>query len=181
MAILLLIIIYISYIGLGIPDSLFGAAWPVIYREFNLPVSASSIVSMLIYAGTIISSFMGARMIAKLGTAKVGSLSTILTAVALFAFSKSTGLATFCFWAIPLGIGAGAIDVAMNNYVALHYNNMQMALLLRSRSLSESLSYVICPFRQFRLAQRIYNYVYFTGSHCFDYDTVNSSVEKGKI
>lgn len=129
MAILLLIIIYISYIGLGIPDSLFGAAWPVIYREFNLPVSASSIVSMLIYAGTIISSFMGARMIAKLGTAKVGSLSTILTAVALFAFSKSTGLATFCFWAIPLGIGAGAIDVAMNNYVALHYNNMQMNFL----------------------------------------------------
>lgn len=129
MTILLLIIIYISYIGLGIPDSLFGAAWPVIYREFDLPVSASSLVSMLIYAGTIFSSFMGARMISKFGTAKVGSLSTILTAIALFGFAKSTGLVAFCFWAIPLGIGAGAIDVAMNNYVALHYNNMQMNFL----------------------------------------------------
>lgn len=129
MSVLLLIVIYFAYIGLGIPDSLFGAAWPVIYREFDLPVSASSLVTMLIYVGTIISSFSGAKVISKLGTAKVGALSTVLTAVALFGFSKCDSLLMFCLCALPLGIGAGSVDVAMNNYVALHYNNMQMNFL----------------------------------------------------
>lgn len=129
MSILLLIIIYISYIGLGIPDSLLGAAWPVIYREFGISVSASSVVSLLICCGTIISSFSSARLISKLGTGKVSVISTALTAAALFGFSQASGFHSLCLWAIPLGLGAGAIDSAMNNYVALHYSNMQMNFL----------------------------------------------------
>ena len=91
MSILLLIIIYISYIGLGIPDSLLGAAWPVIYREFGVSVSASSVVSVLICCGTIVSSFLSARLISKLGTGKVGVISTALTAAGLFGFSQASG------------------------------------------------------------------------------------------
>ena len=129
MSILLLIIIYISYIGLGIPDSLLGAAWPVIYRELGVSVSSSSVVSFLICCGTIVSSFLSARLISKLGTGKVGVISTALTAAALFGFYQASGFYSLCLWTIPLGLGAGAIDSAMNNYVALHYSNMQMNFL----------------------------------------------------
>ena len=129
MTVILLIIIYIAYIGLGIPDSVFGAAWPAIYRDFDIPVSYSSYVTMLVYAGTIISSLISARLIAKIGTGRVGAISTILTAAALFFFSKSPGIFSMCILALPLGLGAGAVDAAMNNYVALHYSNTQMNFL----------------------------------------------------
>lgn len=129
MVTILLIFIYIFYIGLGIPDSLLGAAWPVIYTQFNVPVSYASYVSMIISGCTVISSLLSARIIAKLGTAKVTAISTGLTAVALLGFSGSQNFIWLCVFAIPLGIGAGSIDTALNNYVALHYNAMQMSFL----------------------------------------------------
>ncbi len=129
MTILLLMIIYMAYIGLGVPDSVFGAAWPAIYRDFEIPVSYSSFVTVLVYSGTIISSLISARLIAKIGTGRVGALSTVLTALALFGFSKSPNIITMCLLALPLGLGAGAVDAAMNNYVALHYSSMQMNFL----------------------------------------------------
>lgn len=129
MATILLIIIYVCYIGLGVPDSLLGTAWPAIYEELELPVSYVSIVSMLISGGTVISSLLSAQLVARLGTAKITAISTSLTAVALFGFSCSHNLLWLCLCAIPLGIGAGSIDTALNNYVALHYNAMQMSFL----------------------------------------------------
>ena len=129
MATLLLVIIYVCYIGLGVPDSLLGTAWPAIYEELGLPVSYVSIVSMLISGGTVISSLLSARLVARLGTEKITAISTSLTAVALFGFSCSHNLLWLCLCAIPLGIGAGSIDTALNNYVALHYNAMQMSFL----------------------------------------------------
>lgn len=129
MATILLIIIYVCYIGLGVPDSLLGTAWPAIYEELGLPVSYVSIVSMLISGGTVISSLLSAQLVARLGTAKITAISTSLTAVALFGFSCSHNLLWLCLCAIPLGIGAGSIDTALNNYVALHYNAMQMSFL----------------------------------------------------
>lgn len=129
MATILLIIIYVCYIGLGVPDSLLGTAWPAIYEELRLPVSYVSLVSMLISGGTVISSLFSARMVAKLGTAKVTAISTSLTAAALLGFSCSHHFWWLCLCAIPLGIGGGAIDTALNNYVALHYNAMQMSFL----------------------------------------------------
>lgn len=129
MATLLLIIIYIAYIGLGIPDSLLGAAWPAIYEEFSLPVSYASYITILISCGTVISSFFSARIINRFGTAKVTALSTILTAVSLFGFSVSKNMFCLCLCAIPLGLGAGSIDTALNNYVALHYKANHMSFL----------------------------------------------------
>ena len=129
MATILLIFIYIFYISLGVPGSLLGSAWPAIYGEFHVPVSYASFISVIISAGTVISSLLSTKIIAKLGTAKVTAISTSLTAIALLGFSCSHDFLWMCICAVPLGIGAGSIDTALNNYVALHYNAMQMSFL----------------------------------------------------
>lgn len=129
MATLLLIIIYIAYIGLGIPDSLFGTAWPAVYEELHLPLFAANAVTLLISGGTILSSLLSARLINRFGTGIVTAASTTLTAIALLGFSLSGNLFFLCLCAVPLGLGAGAIDAAQNNYVALHYNARHMSFL----------------------------------------------------
>ena len=129
MATALLIIIYIAFIGLGIPDSLFGTAWPAIYSEFELPISFGSFVTIIISCGTVLSSVISSKIISRLGTNKVSAYSTLLTALALLGFSFAPNLWIMCFWAIILGVGAGAIDVALNNYVAIHYSATHMSFL----------------------------------------------------
>ena len=129
MATILLIIIYFAFIGLGLPDSLFGTAWPAIYAQWDLPFSMGSIVTIIITCGTITSSLFSSRVIAKYGTGKVTAVSTAMTALALLGFSLSGSFLPLCFLAIPLGLGAGAIDTGLNNYVALHYTSSQMSLL----------------------------------------------------
>lgn len=129
MTVILLIIIYIAFIGLGIPDSLFGTAWPAIYSEFELPISYASFVTVIISCGTVVASLVSAKVIEKLGTAKVTAISTAMTAAALIGFSYSGNLFVLCLLAIPLGLGAGAIDSALNNYVALHYSAAHMSMI----------------------------------------------------
>lgn len=122
MATLLVLVIFIAYVGLGIPDSLFGTAWPAIYQEFNLPIATQSAVTILISSGTIFSSLMSGRLINRFGTGIVTAISTTITALALLGFAFSNHLVSLCLCAVPLGLGAGAIDVAQNTYVANHYN-----------------------------------------------------------
>lgn len=129
MATFLLIVIYVAFIGLGIPDSLFGTAWPAIYADFSLPISYGSFVTVIISCGTIISSIISARVISKLGTNKAAAYSTLLTAAALLGFSFAGNIWVMCLLAVGLGIGAGAIDVALNNYVSLHYSATHMSFL----------------------------------------------------
>lgn len=129
MATILLIVIYIAFIGLGIPDSLFGAAWPAIYQEFAIPMSYASFVTILISGGTVISSLVSARLINRFGTSKITAVCTSLTALALLGFSLSGNMVWLCVFAIPLGLGAGSIDSALNNYVALHYKATHMSFL----------------------------------------------------
>lgn len=129
MATLLLLVIYIAFIGLGVPDSLFGTAWPAIYEEFHLPISAASCVTLLISGCTVISSLLSARLINRFGTNKVTAVSTAATAFALLGFSLSGNLLWLCLFAVPLGFGAGAIDSGLNNYVALHYKATHMNFL----------------------------------------------------
>ncbi len=129
MTLLLLCVIYIAFIGLGLPDSLFGTAWPAIYGEFALPLSAANCVTLIVSGGTVISSAMSARVINKFGTYTVTAVSTALTAAALFGFSVSKNLIWLCLFSIPLGIGAGAVDSALNNYVALHFSASHMNFL----------------------------------------------------
>ena len=129
MATLLLVVIYAAFIGLGIPDSLFGAAWPAISNEFSAPVSWANFVTLIISAGTVVSSLLSAKIISRFGTAAVTAGSTLMTAAALFGFSLSTNMLWLCLFSVPLGFGAGCIDTALNNYVALHYKASHMNFL----------------------------------------------------
>lgn len=126
---LLLIVIYIAFIGLGVPDSLIGSAWPAIYEDLNLPVDAVSIITILISGSTVLSSLFSSRILNRLGTVTVTAISTAMTAVALLGFSFSPNI----FWMIPvaivLGLGAGAIDSGLNNYIALHFSASHMNFL----------------------------------------------------
>lgn len=126
---LLLAIIYLSFISLGLPDSLLGSAWPTMYPQLGVPVSYSGIVFMIISVGTIISSLQSDRLTRRLGTGKVTAFSVALTAMALFGFSASHTFWQLCLWAIPYGLGAGSVDASLNNYVALHYESKHMSWL----------------------------------------------------
>ncbi len=125
----LLAIIYIAFISLGLPDALLGSAWPSMHGALNVPVSYAGIVSMIISAGTIISSLFSDKMNSKLGTGKVTAVSVGLTAVSLLGFSVSKSFLMLCVIAFPYGLGAGAVDAALNNYVALHYKARHMSWL----------------------------------------------------
>lgn len=129
MATLLLIVIFIDFIGLGIPDSLFGAAWPAINSDFGLPISAANAVTVTMTVCSIISSLMSAKLTEKFSTSKIAAVSTALTAVGLFGFSISKNIYMMFFFTLFLGFGAGAIDAALNNYVAVHYRASHMNFL----------------------------------------------------
>ena len=129
MATLLLIIIYIAFIGLGVPDSLIGSAWPAIHSDLNIPVEAVSIITFLISGCTVLSSMFSARILNKIGTAKVTAFSTAMTAVALLGFSFIPSFLFMVPLAIVLGLGAGAIDSGLNNYVALNFKASHMNFL----------------------------------------------------
>ncbi len=126
MATVLLIVIYIAFMGMGVPDSLFGAAWPAIYKDLGVPVSWASCVSVVIAIGTIISSLNAAKVAQRLGTAKVTLISTALTAAAILGFAFSRHFIWLVVCSLPVGFGAGAIDAVLNNYVALHYKASHM-------------------------------------------------------
>ena len=126
---LLLVIIYLSFISLGLPDSLLGAAWPSMYPKLGVPISYAGAISMIIALGTVISSLQSDRLTRKLGTGKVTAISVATTALALFGFSVSRSFWMLCLWAIPYGLGAGSVDASLNNYVALHYESKHMSWL----------------------------------------------------
>lgn len=126
---LLLVVIYLAFISLGLPDALLGSAWPFMYREFHVPVSYAGAVSMIISIGTIVSSLQSDRMTKKFGTGKVTVFSVALTAIALLGFSVTDSYWMLCLWAIPYGLGAGNVDASLNNYVALHYESHHMSWL----------------------------------------------------
>ena len=126
---LLLALIYIAFISLGLPDSLLGSAWPTMHYDLEVPVSYMGIISMVISGGTIASSLLSDKLTRKLGTRIVTVVSVILTAAALFGFSFATEFWMLIVFAVPYGLGAGAVDAALNNYVALHYKARHMSWL----------------------------------------------------
>ena len=125
----LLAIIYLAFISLGLPDSLLGAAWPTIYPDIGVPMSRSGILFMIIAFGTVVSSLCSDRLTRKLGAGGVTACSVATTAIALLGFACSHSFLSLCLWAIPYGIGAGSVDAALNNYVALHYASRHMSWL----------------------------------------------------
>lgn len=122
----LLVIIYIAFISLGLPDAILGSAWPMIHQNLNVPISYAGIATMIVSGGTIVSSFFSGRVIRRFGTGKVTTFSVFLTAVGLIGIYFSPSFLWICLLGIPLGIGAGAVDSALNNFVALHYKAKHM-------------------------------------------------------
>lgn len=123
---LLLVIIYLAFISLGLPDSLLGSAWPTMYPQLGVESSLMGAVTITIMLGTIVSSVLSNFLTKKLGASWVTAISVVMTAVALLGFSFSNKLWMLILWAIPYGLGAGGVDAALNNYVALHYSSKHM-------------------------------------------------------
>ena len=126
---LLLVVIYISFISLGLPDGLLGAGWPAMYPQFGVSVSYSGIIFFIICVGTVVSSLQSDRLTRRFGTGKVTAFSVGLTALALLGFSMSNAFWQLCLLAIPYGLGAGSVDASLNNYVAVHYKSRHMSWL----------------------------------------------------
>lgn len=122
----LLAIIYVTFISLGLPDAVLGSAWPAMYQSLNADIASAGMMAMIISGGTIISSMFSGKLIAQFGTGKLTTFSVFLTALALIGISLSPNFFVMCLWAVPLGLGAGAVDSALNSFVALHYKAIHM-------------------------------------------------------
>ncbi len=122
----LLVLIYLSFISLGLPDSLLGSAWPVMYADFSAPISFAGAIAMTVSVGTVVSSFWSSRLISWFGTAKVTAVSVAMTGLSLIGFSFAGQIWLLFLFAVPLGFGAGSVDAALNNFVALHYKAKHM-------------------------------------------------------
>lgn len=156
---LLLVIIYIAFISLGLPDSLLGSAWPVMHRSLDVPISYAGMITVVISIGTIVSSLLSDYLTKKFGTGLVTLVSVMLTAVALFGFSFNQSFIMLLVFSIPYGIGAGAVDAALNNYVALHYASRHMNWLHSFWGVGASISPYIMSY--FLTGGRAYTEGYF--------------------
>lgn len=129
MYLLLLALIYLAFISLGLPDSLLGAAWPAMQPSLSVPLSYMGIISMIVCAGTVVASLLSERLTTRFGTKYVTTASVLLSGVSLLGYAMSGAFWQLCLWSVPFGLAAGAIDAALNNYVALHYNSRHMSWL----------------------------------------------------
>ena len=146
-----MVLIYICFISLGLPDSLLGSAWPVLHSEISVPVSYAGIISATITAGTILSSLFSDKLLHKFGAGLVTAVSVTLTALCLFGFSISNQFWMLIIWAIPFGLGAGGVDAILNNYVALHYKAQHMSWLHCMWGVGASISPYIMSFALVKL------------------------------
>ncbi|MBQ7411396.1 MAG: MFS transporter [Clostridia bacterium] len=126
---LLLAVLYLTFVSLGLPDSVLGSAWPTMFVELDVPVSFAGIVSAIVAGGTIVSSLMSDRITKRFGASKTTAVSVMMTALALFGFAISSRFWMLCLFAIPYGLGAGSVDAALNNYVSLHFESKHMSWL----------------------------------------------------
>lgn len=123
---LLLAINYLAFISLGLPDSLIGAAWPAMRIQLRVSTGYAGVITMIIAANTIVSSLASNRVTTRFGAGKVTVISVLTTAIAMGGFATAPNFWVICLWSVPYGLGAGAVDAALNNYMALHYGSRQM-------------------------------------------------------
>lgn len=146
MATFFLMMIYLAFIGLGLPDSVLGASWPSLHQSLNVPLEYAGILSMMTTAGTILSSFMSGRVTRRFGTGRVTTVSVLMTALALLGFSLAPSFYTLMLLTLPLGLGAGSVDAALNGYVSLHYEAKHMSWLHSFWGLGATLGPVVMSF-----------------------------------
>jgi len=129
MGTILLLVIYLAFISLGLPDSMLGASWPVMRLDLNAPLGMAGLLSMTVTVGTIVSSLLSGVVVRRFGTGLVTLTSCVMTASALIGFSISPSVVWLIVCAIPLGLGGGAVDAALNHYVAARYKAHHMSWL----------------------------------------------------
>jgi len=154
-----LALIYVCFISLGLPDSLLGAAWPVLHTQLSVPVSYAGYISMTICLGTILSSLFCEKILVKFGSGKVTAFSITLTALGLFGFYLSNEYYLLILFAIPYGLGAGGVDAILNNFVALHYKAQHMSWLHCMWGVGASISPYIMSFSLVSLNSWSYGYL----------------------
>lgn len=147
----LLVLIYLCFISLGLPDSLLGSAWPVLHQDINVPMSYAGIISIVITIGTIISSLLSDKMTKKWGAGLLTAISISLTAIGLWGFSVGNSFLMLLLWSVPYGLGAGGVDAVLNNYVALNYKAQHMSWLHCFWGVGASISPYIMSFSLVRL------------------------------
>ncbi len=162
----LLIIIYLAFISLGLPDALLGSAWPVMHNTLNVSVESAGIVTMITAGGTIVSSLFSDNLIRKFGTGIVTLVSVMLTAIALFLISFTSSFYVLCGLAVILGIGGGSVDATLNNYVALNYKARHMSWLhcfwgVGAMTGPLLMSYVLANGFEFNTGYRVASYIQF--------------------
>lgn len=143
MKFLLLMVIFLSFISLGLPDAALGAAWPVMYQDLATSISAAGTIAFIVTIGTIISSLSSGVILRRFGTGRVNLFSTLLTGLSLLGYSMAPSLTWILLFAIPLGLGAGSVDAGLNSFVALHYDAHHMNWLHSFWGLGASMSPII--------------------------------------
>jgi len=143
MANILLAIIFLSFISLGLPDAALGTAWPAMYPELGVSIGAAGMITMVVTAGTVVSSLVSGTVLGRFGTGKVNFTSTLLTGLALLGFALTPSYVWLLVLAIPLGLGAGSVDAGLNSYVAMHYKAHHMNWLHSFWGMGATLSPVI--------------------------------------
>ncbi|MCX7747084.1 MAG: MFS transporter [Clostridia bacterium] len=128
-ALILLVVIYIAFISLGLPDTILGVAWPTMRASLNLPLEAAGVLIMVTTLSTAISSFVSGHIIGRLGTGRVTFISCIMTGLMLLGYSAAPSYGWLLLVSVPLGFGAGAVDTGLNNYVARHFSARHMSWL----------------------------------------------------
>jgi len=125
----LLLIIYLAFISLGLPESLLGSAWPVMHISLGTDARFLGVATFIIAGGMVIAGIVSNRLLKRFGAGTVSAVGALATALSLIGFSNATTFWMFCLFAIPYGLAAGSIDAALNNYVSQHYNSRQMSWL----------------------------------------------------
>ena len=148
---LLLALIYISFIGLGLPDSLLGSSWPVVHMEMGVPMSYAGVVSAVIFGGTVLTSLFSGKLLYRFGTGTITAVSMAMTAIGMLGFFFSSSFWMLILWSVPYGLGAGGVDSVLNNYVALHYKPQHMSWLHCMWGVGASISPYIMSFALIRL------------------------------
>lgn len=143
---LLLAVIYITFIGLGLPDSLLGTIWPAMYEELDVGISAQGILSVIVSVGTVISSISSAAIMKKFSTCTIIIVSVFMTALAIIGISLSSIFWPLIIISLVLGLGAGCIDSCLNSFVAEHYSPMHMSWLHCFWGIGATLGPVILSF-----------------------------------
>lgn len=125
----ILVVIYVVFISLGLPDSLFGVTWPVVHKDFMIPESFASLYSIITGLCSGGASFIAGTLIRKFGTPRVTYFSILLTAIGLVGISFSPNIIVMMIFTVVMGYGAGAIDTGLNNYISLNYKARHMSWL----------------------------------------------------